>query len=166
MAVIALGIHRQQLLRPFRGFFGVAQGSQIAFLDQCGIICTQAERKRHGKQCVAILGILYQKRTCTALRLVERKVKAVANARIRGEFLAGIKSFVVFVELRFQHAQPLKFREQQSRRIRSGTDRILGMLPLPGGKELVRPIELQVIHKPEALVEGRVGHADIGSPSG
>ena len=56
----------------------------------------------------------------------------------------------------------MKLREKYSRSFRRRSDRILGMLMLPGKEHLVGLVEIQVIEKTKALIERRVRNRHIG----
>ena len=59
----------------------------------------------------------------------------------------------------------MKFREEYSRRLGRGSDRILRMLVLPGKKHLVRLIEIKVVEQTKSLIQGGPGSRHIGRKS-
>src|SRR5258708_6094567 len=94
------------------------------------------------------------------LSVVERGLKTLVYVLVRAKLRAGEERFVVLVELAFQHAQAVEFREKQSSRLADWSHRIVGMLGLPCGKILLRAGEIQIVETHESMVQ-RGAHSGI-----
>ena len=60
----------------------------------------------------------------------------------------------------------MKFREEYSRRLGRGPDRILRMLVLPGKKHLMRLIKIKVVEQTKSLIQGGARSRHIGRERG
>ena len=88
------------------------------------------------------------------------------TASIRLGLVAVQKALVVLVKLGFQHSQPVKFREEYSRRFGRGPYRILGVVVLPGKKHLMRLVEIKVVEQAKPLIERSTYRRCIGRGRG
>src|SRR5271154_4607335 len=85
--------------------------------------------------------------------------------RIGAELRTLGESGIVLVELSFEDSQPVELREQKTRSLADGTDRIVGMLRFPRGKILLRSRKIQVVEPQESAVQSRDWNG-IGSRRG
>ena len=96
----------------------------------------------------------------------QHRVQTVPNRAIRLGLVTVQKALVVLVKLGFQHSQPVKFREEYSRRFGRRAHRILGVVVLPGKKHLMRLVEIKVVEQAKPLIERSANRRCIGRSRG
>ena len=129
------------------------QRRQIAFFDERGKVGAQPVGKRHRQQRIAVPSVAAQPGLSQILSTAELLLETCALSRVGFILLARGEDRVVFIELRFQHAEAAEFGKQDARRLACRPHRIFGVHFFPRLEFLLRAGKIQIVEAVESATE-------------
>ena len=111
--------------------------------------------KRHRQKRVAVARVPAQSGFCQVFRATELLLETGALSRVGVVFFARGEDRVVFIELRFQHAEPVEFRKQNACRLAHRSHGIPGIEFLPRLEFFLRAGKIQIVEPAESAIKPR-----------